>query len=201
MKIDEINREEPTDEVDGRAHEYRFSRIIEIQREITREREKRAVLCGKYHRCVRIIGAIDDVLPVAASGLTMAGVGVLATILAVPIATAVVGAAAGGGVFCLIGGQVKKKLALKLEKHEKIKTLAEAKLNSISDYVSKALEDDYISEQEFSLVLSELEKFNNMKEEVRSKTKDSIDDETKKSFIARKREEMIASFQNVKRKT
>jgi len=67
--------------------------------------------------------------------------------------------------------------------------------------VSKALEDDYISEQEFSLVLSELEKFNNMKEEVRSKTKDSIDDETKKSFIARKREEMIASFQNVKRKT
>ena len=131
----------------------------------------------------------------------MAGVGDLATIIAVPMATAMVGAAAGIGVLCLIGGQVNKKLALKLEKREMIKTLAEAKLNSIGDYVSKALEDDYISEQEFSLVLSELEKFNNMKEEVRSKTKDSIDDETKKSFIARKREEMIASFQNVKRKT
>jgi len=60
------------------------------------------------------------------------------------------------------------------------------KLNSISDYVSKALEDDYISKQELSLVLRELEKFNNMKKEVRSKTKGSIDDETKQSFIGRK---------------
>ena len=90
---------------------------------------------------------------------------------------------------------------MKLEKHEKIKTLAEAKLNSISDYVSKALEDDNISEQEFSLIISELEKSNNMKEEVRSKTKASIDDETEQSFIACKKEEMIASFQNVKRET
>jgi len=196
-----MKREEPTDEVDGRAHDSGLNKITEIQREISRERDKRAALCGKYHRCVRIIGAIDDVLTVTAFGLTMAGVGVLATIVAVPIATAMGRAAAGVGVLCLIGGQVNKKLALKMKKHEKIKTLAEAKLNSISDYVSKALEDNHISEQEFSLVLSELEKFNNMKEEVRRKTKDSIDDETKKLFIGRKKEEPIASLQNVKRKT
>src|SRR6218665_230175 len=122
MNVDEIKREEPTDEVDGRVHEYRLGKIADIQLEITREREKRAALCGKYHRSVRIIGAIDDVLTVAASGLTMAGVGVLATIIAVPIATGMVGAAAGVGVLCLIGGQVNKKLALKLEKHEKIRT-------------------------------------------------------------------------------
>src|SRR6218665_1125438 len=134
MKVDEIKREEPTDEVDGRAHEYRLNKITEIQREITREREKRAVLCGKYHRCVRKIGAIDDVLTIAASGLTMPGVGVLSTIIAVPIATAMVGAAARVDDLCLIGGQVNKKLALKLEKHEKIKTLVEAKPNSISYY-------------------------------------------------------------------
>src|SRR6218665_666292 len=118
MKIDEIKRVEPTDEVDGRAHEYRLSKITEIQREIAREREKRAALCGKCHRCVRIIDTIHDVLTVAASGLTITGVGVLATIIAVFIATAMVGAAAGVGVLCLIGGQVNKKLALKLEKHE-----------------------------------------------------------------------------------
>src|SRR6218665_728601 len=115
MKVGEIIREDLTGEVDGRAHEYRLSRITEIQREITCEREKRAALCGKYHRCARIIGTIEDVLTVAASGLTMAGVGVQATIIAVPIATAMVGAAAGVGVLCLISGQVNKKLALKLE--------------------------------------------------------------------------------------
>src|SRR6218665_3885446 len=139
MKVDEIKREEPTDGADGRAHEYRLGRIPEIQREITCEREKRAALCGKYHRSVRIIGAIDDVLTAVASGLTMAGVGVLATIIAVSIATAMVGAAARVRVLCLIGGQVNKKLALKLKKHEKIKTLAEGKLNCMSHHVSKAL--------------------------------------------------------------
>src|SRR6218665_4741 len=172
-----------------------------MQREIAREREKRAALCGKDHRCVRIIGTIDDVLTVSASGLIMALFGVLATIIAVPITTAMVGAAAGVGVLCLIGGQVNKKLALKQEKPEKIKTLAEAKLNSISDYVSKALENDYISKQEFPLVLRELEKFSNMKEEVRRKTKASIDDETKQSFIGRRKDEMIASLQNINVKT
>ena len=91
MKVDEINREKPTDEVDGGAHEYRLDRITEIQREITRERENRTALCEKYHRCVRIIGAIDDVLTAAASGLTIAGVGILATIIAVPMATGMVG--------------------------------------------------------------------------------------------------------------
>src|SRR6218665_1988590 len=73
--------------------------------------------------------------------------------------------------------------------------------NGYGRNVSKILEDDHISEKEFSLVLSELEKFNNMEEEVRSKTKASIDDETKQSFIGREKEEMIASFQNAKRKT
>jgi len=117
MNVDEIKREEPTEEVDGGAHEYRLSKIADIQLEIIREREKIAAVCGKYHRCVRIIGAIDDVLTATASGLTMAGVWVLATIIAVPIATAMAGAAAGGGVLCSIGGQVNKKLALKMEKH------------------------------------------------------------------------------------
>jgi len=135
MKVDEIKREEPTDKVDGRAHEYRLNKITEIQREITSEREKRAALCGKYQRCVKIIGAIDYGLTAAASLLTMAGVGVLATIVAVPIATPMLGVESVGGALCLIGRQINKKLTLKLEKHEKIKTLAEAKLNSISDYV------------------------------------------------------------------
>src|SRR6218665_3656632 len=113
MKVDEIKQEEPTDEVDGRAHEYRLSRITEMQQEIRREREKRAAHCGKYHRCVRIIGAIDDVLTAAACGLTMAGVGVLATIIAVPIATGMVGAAAGSGVLYLISLQKNKKIPIK----------------------------------------------------------------------------------------
>ena len=55
------------------------------------------------------------------------------------------------------------------KKHEKNKTLADAKLNTISDLISKALADDQISDEKDSLILSELDKFNQMKEEIRSK--------------------------------
>ena len=78
-----------------------------------------------------------------------------------------------------------------MEKHEKIKTLAEVKLNTISDYVSKALEDDYISDEEYSLILNELVKFNEMKEEIRSKIKVSKDEEVEN------REIMAESLKNV----
>ena len=83
----------------------------------------------------------------------------------------------GAGVFSAVGRVVNRKLSLKAEKHKRIKTLAEAKLNMISDYVSKALEDDYISDDEYSLILNELTKFNEMKEEIRSEIKVSIDKE------------------------
>ena len=60
---------------------------------------------------------------------------------------------------------------MKVAKHEKIKTLAEAKLNTISNLISKALVDDNVSGEEYSLILNEFVKFNDMKEAIRSKSK------------------------------
>jgi len=103
--------------------------------------------------------------------------------------------AVGAGVFSGVGRVVNRKLTLKAEKHRRVKTLAEAKLNTISDYVSKALEDGYISDEEHSLILNELTKFNEMKEEIRSETKVIID---KEPGI---RETMTESFKNVGEKS
>ena len=50
-------------------------------------------------------------------------------------------------------------MMLKAEKHEKIKMLAGAKLNTINDHISKALKDEKISDEEYSLILSESAKF------------------------------------------
>ena len=133
----------------------------------------------EYNRSVKIIGGIDDVLGVATMGLTISGIGVLSTVVAAPIVIAMEGMAVVAIVLRFIGSRVNKKLALKTEKHEKIKTLTEAKLNTISDYISKALEDDNFSDDEYSLTLNELVKFNEMKEEIRSKIKVSIDKEAK----------------------
>lgn len=133
------------DAVDGCSHEYRLIKITEIENKLTREREKRSILSEKYRKGVRIISVLGDVLVTALVGLGMSGIGVMSTITAAPIAIALDGVALGAGVLYMIGKQVNRKLALRLEKNEKIKTLAEAKLNSISKYVSTALEEDNFS--------------------------------------------------------
>ena len=61
-------------------------------------------------------------------------------------------------------------MAVKTKKHDQIRTLADAKLNTIDEYVSKAIEDGDISHEEFVLINSELKKFNEMKEKIRAKT-------------------------------
>ena len=157
--------------VEGTAHTYRLQKIGEVQKELDREREKRANLSKKYNRSVKIINGVDNVLIVSTMGLGVAGIGVLSTIIAAPIAIAMEACALAAGFLSIVGGQVNKKLAMKAEKHEKIKTLADAKLNTISDHISKALIDGVIDDKEFSLILSELEKFKKMKEEIRNKTK------------------------------
>lgn len=72
---------------------------------------------------------------------------------------AISGTAAGIGTLVFIGGQVNPKLALRLEKDLKIKTLAEAKLYSVSNYISVALTEEHISADEYSLILSDFRYF------------------------------------------
>ena len=53
--------------------------------------------------------------------------------------------------------------------------LAVSSLNSISSLISKALTDDSISDEEYSLILLELETFTRMKEDLRIKFKTSLE--------------------------
>ena len=180
-----------TEAVEGTAHAYRLAKIVEIQKEIETERDKRAVLNMKYRKGVRIINVVDYVSDLIVLGSTASSIAVMSTIVAAPIAVVLQGLVVGAGVFSVVGRVINRKFSLKMEKHEKIKTLAEVRLNTISDYISKALEDDYISDEEYSLILKELVKFNEMKEEIRSETKVSKDEEVEN------REIMAESFKNV----
>src|SRR6218665_1262954 len=154
MEYDDFNNEElPT------AQSYRLQKIYEIEDEITQERGKRTGLCTKYLRRIRV------------RGLSSSRLGFIISEIAAPAIAIATGTAVGVGLLIIIGGQVSKKILLKVAKHEKIKTLAEAKLNTISSLISKALVDDNVSDEEYSLILNEFVKFNEMKEEIRSKSK------------------------------
>ena len=66
-------------------------------------------------------------------------------------------------------------MSLKIEKDEKIAMLAVSKLNTISSLISKALSDNSISDEEYSLIVLEFKTFTRMKEDLRIKSKTSLE--------------------------
>ena len=62
------------DAVDGKAHVYRLGKITEIQKELERERDKRAVLNEKYRKGVRIINVVDGISALIALGSTASAI-------------------------------------------------------------------------------------------------------------------------------
>ena len=71
------------------------------------------------------------------------------------------------GLLRVVGNRANKKLSLNIEKHEKIAVSAVPSLNTISSLISKALSDDSISDEEYTLILLEFETFTRMKEDLR----------------------------------
>ena len=74
-------------------------------------------------------------------------------------------------IFSLTTGIVKKLLSTtrnKKKKHDKIFMLAKSKLNSIETLISQALIDMEISHEEFITILKEKDKYEKMKENLRS---------------------------------
>ena len=66
---------------------------------------------------------------------------------------------------------VGRRLKAKARKHDLIRRLAESMLNTIADRISTVLTDDKITEEEFRLILSEVDKYNQMKAEIRGRQK------------------------------
>ena len=157
------------------GHDYRIEKIREIQFYLEEEIKQKRELSKKYFRAVKWINNIDAALIALSMGLGATGVGLLSTIVAAPAVVALKSVAVGAGVFSMIGKYMSKRLSLKAQKHEKITVIAEAKLNSIRDHVSKALDDGKISDQEFSLILTELKNFQEMKNKIVSETRELID--------------------------
>ena len=101
------------------------------------------------------------------------------------------------GFLSIIGKYSVKKSTSKAEKHEKIKTIASTKLHTISSHISKALSDNKITDEEFRLIIEELEKYKVMKEEVRSKTMKKIASELEETLIEKGRQEQRESFRKL----
>ena len=127
------------------------------------------------------------------------GVSLLTTVVAVPVVVGFEVAALVSGAFGAVGKFATRRLAVKVKKHGEIRVLAASKLNTIADHVSRALMDGTVSDDEFKLIVEELQKYAQQKAEIKAKAlkkcaATTLDEETKNTLIQRGRDEARASF-------
>ena len=172
---------------DDRGHSYRLKIIREVQEFLEEEIKNREAFSKKYFRIAKVVNMIDNgliTITIVAEGTSAV---LLSTGVGAPFALALGISGVATGAISLFGNIFSKKATTKAEKHLKIKTLAMAKLDTIASHVSKAMMDDFISDEEFKLIMEIMNKYKALKEEVRNNTKKKLKTEEEESLIERGR--------------
>ena len=165
---------------------YRLKKIDELEKFLRSEVESRDKLTKRFKRRATATTFSDGSVIAAITALEIASIVTLTTGVGMPLSVVL----ASTGLFLGLGSGIihktQKIFDSKAKKHDKIKTLAESKLDTISGIVSKAVEDSHISHQEYQLILKEVEHYRTMKEEIRTKSKKTTD-----AITAKQREEIL----------
>ena len=180
---------------DDRGHSYRLKIIREVQEFLEEEIKKRDAFSKKYFRIAKVVNMVDNGLITITIGAEGTSAVLLSTGVGAPFALALGISGVVTGAISLIGNIFSKKATTKAEKHLKIKTLATAKLDTIASHISKALIDNYINNEEFNLIMEEMNKA--LKEEIRNNTKKKLKTEEEESLIEKGRQEARESFRRL----
>ena len=147
----------------------------------------RKALYKKYKRGIDTTDGVDTVF--ISASVIMVGVG-----LAVPALLPIEIVAIVCGCMGVCIKLVRHKLMSKAQKYYEIKTLGESKLNSIKNLISTALNGGQISEQEFKMVLDELDKYNDLKDKTHTK-QSGLSEQEKKKLIKQGKAQALSAIQ------
>ena len=146
---------------------FRLNEISKIKKYFNKEVNQRKSCSKKLSQYVAVFDYIDKILIVLRA--TSGGVCIISSISVVGAPVGIAGASFTL-IFSLTTG-IKKLLSIKRNKNkkqDKILMLAKSKLNSIETLISQAVIDMEISHEEFITILKEKDKYEKMKEIVRS---------------------------------
>ena len=152
--------------------QFRLSEIIGIENYFYQEINQRKSCSKKLNKYVTTFDYIDKILIVLSA--TSSGVSIISftSIVGAPVGIA---SASFTLIFSLTTEIVKKLLNItrkKKKKHDKILMLAKSKLNSVETLISQALIDMDISHKTFITILKETDKYEKMKNNLRSENKE-----------------------------
>ena len=158
---------------------FRLSQIIGIENYFHQAINQRKSCSKKLSKYVTDFDYIDKIL--IALSATSSGVCIIssASVVGAPVGIA---SASFTLIFSLTTGIIKKLLSItrnKKKKHDKILMLTKSKLDSIEPLVSQALIDMEISHEEFKAIIWGKEKYERVKENVRSVSEQQRKYETK----------------------
>ena len=195
-------REQPTAPVvnggvDDRGHSYRLNIIRDVQKFLEEEIKKREAFSKKYFRIAKVVNIVDNALITVTIGAEGVGGVLLLTGVGSPFAAALAIGGVATGAISLIGNIFSKKATTKAQKHLRISDMAISKLDTIASHISKALMDDFVSNEEFNLILEEMNKYKALKEEIRNNTKKKLKKEEEESLIEKGRQEATDSFRKL----
>ena len=168
--IDKTNLTEQT--------KFRLSEITGIENYFYQEINQRKTCSKKLNKHVTAFDYIDRVLIVLSA--TSSGVSII-SFTSIVVAPVRIASESFTLIFSLTTGIVKKLLNItrnKKKKHDKILMLAKSKLNSIETLISQALIDMEISHEEFITILKEKDKYEKMKDSLRSENENYVSNDT-----------------------
>ena len=155
--MNECNSIEANDRIDlSEQIKFRLDEISKLKNYFHEEINQRKSCSRKLSNYVTIFGYIDK-----AQSIVRSSIGIASTMLTL--------------FFSLTTGIVKKLLSAtrkKKKKHDKILTLAKSKLNSIETLIPQALIDMDISHKEFVTISKEKDKYEKMKDNLRSENRE-----------------------------
>ena len=176
----ELSKEPPKD---GNA--FRLQQSCRVLENLEKEAKHYTSVRKKYKRCYNLLSRISTATGTLSFCLSGSGVGTAFSGVGLPLAASLDGLGLICGVLSVITGEAGKNASRKVTKHEKTVSVCESKINSLKDRISKALADDRISDEEFENILAEMEKYHEMKKDIRVGFKKNKVKKTANSGLAR----------------
>ena len=150
------------------AEDFRLQKISDLQTELSSEAEHYRQVAKKYKRTHNFTRISAVGLGSISAGLSSATLATALTGFRIVASPALAGIATVFGLLSAGFTVASKRLERKVTKHDKIYTLALAKLNSVAELVSKSLTDKRISYSEFTIILREVEKYHELKASIKA---------------------------------
>ena len=194
---EKIYPEIPTAPPDDESQTYRLKKIDEVEKFLRDEISYRDQKYKKFKRHSTASSVSDTSIITTITALEIASVAALTTGVGLPISIVLASTGLLLGLGSAVIHKTQRIFDSKAKKHDKIKTLAESKLNTISSLVSKAVEDSHISHEEYQFILKEVEQYRIIKEQIRTKSKrvtNTITAEQREAILAQGREQGKQDF-------